>query len=65
VFTGETSRRKIGSRERYDAPQGQPAEPFVERDDLPDQGAGHFAETICGIKDQHPGLLVEVLIPDF
>ena len=37
----------------------------VDRDDLPDQGAGHFAETIREIKERHPGILVEVLIPDF
>ncbi|MFB6082622.1 MAG: lipoyl synthase [Halorientalis sp.] len=37
----------------------------VDRDDLPDQGAGHFAETIRAIKDRHPGILVECLIPDF
>ncbi|MFB6178848.1 MAG: lipoyl synthase [Halorientalis sp.] len=37
----------------------------VDRDDLDDQGAGHFAETIRAIKDRHPGILVEVLIPDF
>ena len=37
----------------------------VDRDDLPDQGAGHFAETIRAIKDRHPGVLVEVLVPDF
>ncbi len=37
----------------------------VDRDDLPDQGAGHFAETISEIKQRHPGILVEVLIPDF
>ncbi len=37
----------------------------VDRDDLPDQGAGHFAETIREIKDRDPGILVEVLIPDF
>ena len=37
----------------------------VDRDDLPDQGAGHFAETIREIKNRHPGVLVEVLIPDF
>ncbi len=37
----------------------------VDRDDLPDQGAGHFADTIREIKDRHPGVLVEVLIPDF
>jgi len=37
----------------------------VDRDDLPDQGAAHFAETIREIKERHPGILVEVLIPDF
>jgi lipoic acid synthetase len=37
----------------------------VDRDDLPDQGAGHFAETIREIKRRHPGILVEVLVPDF
>jgi lipoic acid synthetase len=37
----------------------------VDRDDLPDQGAGHFAETIREIKDRHPDVLVEALIPDF
>ena len=37
----------------------------VDRDDLPDQGAGHFAETIREIKRRDPDVLVEVLIPDF
>jgi len=37
----------------------------VDRDDLDDQGASHFAETIREIKARHPGILVEVLIPDF
>jgi len=37
----------------------------VDRDDLPDQGAGHFAETIRAIKDRDPSVLVECLIPDF
>jgi lipoic acid synthetase len=37
----------------------------VDRDDLPDQGAGHFAETIREIKRRDPGILVEALIPDF
>ncbi len=37
----------------------------VDRDDLPDQGAGHFAETIREIKRRDPETLVEVLIPDF
>jgi len=37
----------------------------VDRDDLPDQGAGHFARTIREIKERDPSILVEVLIPDF
>ena len=37
----------------------------VDRDDLPDQGAGHFADTIREIKRRDPSILVEVLIPDF
>jgi lipoic acid synthetase len=37
----------------------------VDRDDLPDQGAGHFARTIRAIKQRDPSILVECLIPDF
>lgn len=37
----------------------------VNRDDLPDGGAGHFAEAIREIKQRAPQMLVEVLIPDF
>ncbi|MGV3524783.1 MAG: lipoyl synthase [Candidatus Sericytochromatia bacterium] len=37
----------------------------VDRDDLTDQGAGHFAETIRELKLAHPRVIVEVLIPDF
>ena len=37
----------------------------VDRDDLPDGGAGHFARCIKEIKNAYPGLLIEVLIPDF
>jgi len=37
----------------------------VDRDDLPDQGAGHFARTIREIRERHPGVLIEVLVPDF
>ncbi|BDG07711.1 lipoyl synthase [Anaeromyxobacter paludicola] len=36
----------------------------VDRDDLPDGGAGHFAEAIRHLR-AIPGLLVEVLTPDF
>jgi lipoic acid synthetase len=37
----------------------------VNRDDLPDGGAGHFAQTVFWIKQLNPGTRVEVLIPDF
>ena len=37
----------------------------VNRDDLPDGGASHFAETIRAIRRRSPGCAVEVLIPDF
>lgn len=37
----------------------------VDRDDLPDYGAAHWAETIRCIKDLSPGITTEVLIPDF
>lgn len=37
----------------------------VDRDELPDQGAGHFAKCIAEIKRECAGVLVEVLIPDF
>ena len=37
----------------------------VDRDDLPDQGAEHFAQTIRVIKETNPKTLVEVLTPDF
>lgn len=37
----------------------------VTRDDLPDGGAKHFADTIYEIKRLSPNTKVEVLIPDF
>jgi len=37
----------------------------VTRDDLPDGGAGHFAEVIKQIQKTNPGVGIEVLIPDF
>ncbi len=37
----------------------------VDRDDLPDGGAGHFARTVLEIKSRRPDMLVEALIPDF
>ena len=37
----------------------------VDRDDLEDEGAGHFAKTISLLKKRLPQLLIEVLTPDF
>ncbi len=37
----------------------------VDRDDLPDGGADHFARTVEAIKLRAPSTLVEVLVPDF
>ena len=37
----------------------------VDRDDLADEGSGHFAETVEVIKKNNPRILVEVLTPDF
>lgn len=35
------------------------------RDDLPDGGAGHYAETVAAIRSASPATTVELLIPDF
>jgi len=37
----------------------------VDRDDLPDHGAGHYAKTIRLLKAQRDSLFVEALVPDF
>ncbi len=37
----------------------------VNRDDLEDGGASHFAECIKEIKKSYPKIIIEVLIPDF
>jgi lipoic acid synthetase len=37
----------------------------VDRDDLPDRGAGHFAATIRALKAKLPDSSIEVLTPDF
>jgi len=37
----------------------------VTRDDLPDQGAAHWAACILAIKKENPEITIEVLIPDF
>ena len=37
----------------------------VTRDDLPDGGAGHYAECVRRVKAQNPKTAVEALTPDF
>jgi lipoic acid synthetase len=37
----------------------------VDRDDLKDGGADHWAATINEVKTMNPGITIEVLIPDF
>src|SRR5918912_247445 len=37
----------------------------VDRDDLDDGGAGHFARTIAAIRTAAPRTTIEVLVPDF
>ena len=37
----------------------------VNRDDLPDGGAAHWAETISQVRAMNPSCKIEVLIPDF
>uniref|UniRef100_A0A6P7FFQ5 Lipoyl synthase, mitochondrial n=1 Tax=Diabrotica virgifera virgifera TaxID=50390 RepID=A0A6P7FFQ5_DIAVI len=37
----------------------------VDRDDLPDGGSNHFAETVRNIKQKSNTILVECLVPDF
>ena len=37
----------------------------VDRDDLPDLGAGHWAKMIRTLRKECPGVTMEVLIPDF
>jgi lipoic acid synthetase len=37
----------------------------VDRDDLPDRGAGFWAKTIRTIREVNPGVTMETLIPDF
>lgn len=37
----------------------------VDRDDLPDYGANHWAAMIRSLKENCPGVTMEVLIPDF
>jgi lipoyl synthase len=37
----------------------------VDRDDLPDKGASHYAATIRALQHKLPGVSIEVLTPDF
>jgi lipoic acid synthetase len=37
----------------------------VDRDDLPDKGAGFWAETVQKVRELNPGTSLETLIPDF
>ncbi len=37
----------------------------VDRDDIPDGGAEHFARTVRTLKALRPDILVECLTPDF
>ena len=37
----------------------------VDRDDLPDGGAGQFVKVIEALRDQAPGTTIEILTPDF
>lgn len=37
----------------------------VDRDDLPDGGAGHFRDCIREVRRQHPAMRFEILTPDF
>jgi lipoic acid synthetase len=37
----------------------------VDRDDVPDRGAGHYAATIRALRNKLPNATVEVLTPDF
>lgn len=37
----------------------------VDRDDLPDYGASHWASLIRRLKEECPGVTMEVLVPDF
>ena len=37
----------------------------VDRDDVPDRGAGHYAATIRALQRKLPGATVEILTPDF
>ena len=37
----------------------------VTRDDLPDGGAGHYAQTVGALRRRNPAVKIELLVPDF
>lgn len=37
----------------------------VARDDLADGGAEHFARTVAAVRAEKPGIVIEILVPDF
>ena len=37
----------------------------VDRDDLPDKGAAHWAATVQAIRRENPDIVIELLIPDY
>ena len=37
----------------------------VARDDVKDGGAEHFARTIEAVREVNPGIIIEILVPDF
>jgi lipoic acid synthetase len=37
----------------------------VDRDDLRDGGAGHFAQCVHAVRARNPGIRIEILVPDF
>lgn len=37
----------------------------VDRDDLPDGGAGHFAACVRAVRQEAPSTQIEILVPDF
>src|SRR5215218_8291520 len=37
----------------------------VARDDLSDGGAEHFRLTIAAVREMNPGIIIEILVPDF
>ena len=37
----------------------------VDRDDLRDGGAAHFADCVNAVREKNPGIKIEILVPDF